>query len=44
MRRLFPAGIIPAIVFIFVLIPGTVKSFLVDILRVFRQDIFHVIR
>ena len=44
MRRLFPAGIIPAIVFIFVLIPGAVKRFLIDILRVLGQDIIHVIR
>ena len=39
-RRLFPAGIIPPIVFIFVLIPCAVKRFFVDILRVFGQDVF----
>lgn len=32
MRRLFTAGIVPAIFFIFVLIPCTVKGFFVDIL------------
>jgi hypothetical protein len=32
--RLFTAGIIPAIVLIFVLFPGTVKRLFVDILRV----------
>ncbi|STP82750.1 Uncharacterised protein [Enterobacter hormaechei] len=40
MRRLFTAGIVPAIFFIFVLIPGTVKGFFVDILGVGRQYVF----
>ena len=43
MRRLFTAGIVPAIFFIFVLIPGAVKGFFVDILRVGREDVLHAI-
>jgi len=42
-RRLFAAGVIAPLVFIFILIPGAVKRFFINFLRMGRQYMLNAV-